>query len=129
VEQNTNIKLTILKGLFRRPFSFCRYINKKIFMNYGFFERIDTSTSIEFYNTNPIENVNLIKEFKEFGLAGDFSSKKFKYSFDNAIWTSYIDLTTNNLSSIGLRDVDLYMNIIYEKIGDASISSCYLIYD
>lgn len=101
-------------------------------MQYQFNERYEYVKTIEFINSNPIQNIERIRYFKEQGVKGTFEKKEFRYSWDNATWTNWNTLTQKNLSSIKFRDrPKFYLHVKYTRkgVGTGNISRWYLFYD
>lgn len=89
-------------------------------------------TSILFKNENPFENVEKIVFFKETGLRGNWLSKEFRYSFDNATWSSWRTFTQSNVRTIQFNNQpNFYMEILYTRknYNSAGIDDIYIFYD
>lgn len=99
---------------------------------YQFVERYEYVTTIEFFNSNALQNVQQILFLSEEGLVGTFLKKEFRYSFDNVTWSNWITLTLTNLTNLNLNDEpELYLHFRYtrEGIAAANISTLYLTYE
>jgi len=94
--------------------------------------RYEYVKSIEFKNSNPLLNVERIRYFKEDGLTGTFTSKEFKYSWDNVTWTNWNTLTQQAVANIQFRDnLNFWIHIRYSRngIGNGDIKRSYIFYD
>ena len=100
-------------------------------MQYEFTERREYVKTIEFFNTNPLVNVEKITYFKEAEVTGTFVKKEFRYSFDNSTWTNWNTLSQPNLTAIQFRDnPNFYLQVRYNRQGitTGNIKKWYLIY-
>jgi len=101
-------------------------------MQYQFIERYEYVKSIEFINSNPLQNVTKINFFKEENISGTFISKEYRYSFDNAIWSNWNILTQANLANIEFKNKpNFWLQIKYTRnsIDSGNILNWYLYYD
>jgi len=94
--------------------------------------RYEYVKTIEFKTDAALLNVEKIRYFKEFELTGNFISKEFRYSWDNAIWSNWNTLTQGNLSSIAFRDnANFWLHVKYTRngVGSGNIERWYIFYD
>lgn len=87
-------------------------------IQYNLTNRAELVQTITFKNTEAIENIKNIVFFTEDGLTGEFLRKKYRYSFDNEIWSLWQDLTHNNLAKLNFNDQpNFYIEVQYERTG------------
>lgn len=99
-------------------------------MQFSNFSRIEDQLTITFKNEVPLEKVAQIKFFKD-NASGLFSKKEFRWSFNNAYWSSWEILTQNAFSSLNMHgNFYLFLQIRYTltALGSGSITSFALTY-
>jgi hypothetical protein len=72
-------------------------------MQFSSFSRLEENLTITLYNVIPIENLSTIKYYSD-NSAGTFSKKEFRWSFNNAYWSSWETLTQGAISRIDMHD-------------------------
>ena len=96
--------------------------------------RIESTTYILFKNTLPIINVLKLLLYKETNVTGSFSEKKFRYSFDNEIWSDWELLNIVNITNILFNNntnTEFYIEVIYYRnnLQSGNIQDFYLVYN
>jgi hypothetical protein len=89
-------------------------------MQYSNFSRSDDGLAITFYNEYPIENVGVIKYYKDNAL-GSFSKKEFRWSFNDEYWSAWEKLTQSGMSAINTHEnYNFFLQIRYTKTAEDS---------
>ena len=102
-------------------------------MQFSNFSRLQEGSTITLYNEIPIENVGVIKYYKDGIPVNDprFSKKEFRWSFNNVYWSAWENLTQSAISSIKtLGNYFFFLQVRYvQATAGANVTSFTLNYE
>jgi len=82
-------------------------------MQFSSFSRLEEDLTITLYNDIPVENVLAVKYYND-DSNGTFTKKEFRWSFNNAYWSSWETLTQSAISNIDTQgNYYLFLQIRY----------------
>jgi hypothetical protein len=99
-------------------------------MQFSSFSRLEEDLTITLYNDIPVENVLTVKYYND-DSNGTFTKKEFRWSFNNAYWSSWETLTQSAISNIDTHsNYYLFLQIRYILFAadSGTVSKFYLNY-